>query len=70
MSVSINEPTNQVIVTDPNGAIKVVSVGLRGPAGEPNVGNLQVGVGSLQNEITVRSEASRDLILSANATAP
>jgi hypothetical protein len=71
LSVRVNEPTNQVIVTDPSGgAIKVVSVGLRGPAGTPDIGNLIVGGGSLQNEITVKSEASRDLLLSANTLSP
>lgn len=71
MSVRINEPTNQVIVTDPNGgAIKVVTVGLRGPVGTPDIGNVSVGGGSLQNEITVRSEISRDLLLSANTAHP
>lgn len=63
---------NQVIVTDPSGgAIKVVTVGLRGPAGgDPSVGNLAVGTGVLQNEITVKSSASRDLIISANLESP
>ena len=72
MSVTVNEPTNQVIVTDPRGgAIKVVTVGLRGPAGgEPSVGNLLVGTGTLQNEITVKSSTSRDLIISANLESP
>lgn len=72
MSVTVNEPANQVIVTDPSGgAIKVVTVGLRGPAGgDPSVGNLLVGTGTLQNEITVKSSTSRDLIISANLESP
>lgn len=72
MSVTVNEPANQVIVTDPSGgAIKVVTIGLRGPAGgEPDIGNIAVGTGTLQNEITVKSTTSRDLIISANLQSP
>lgn len=71
MSVTVNEPVNQVIVTDPSGgAIKVVTVGIRGPVGTPDIGNIAVGVGGSQNEITVKSTASRDLIISANVASP
>jgi hypothetical protein len=44
---------------------------LRGPAGgDPSVGNLLIGTGTLQNEITVKSSTSRDLIISANLESP
>ena len=72
-SVTVSETTNQVVVTAPNsGAIKVVEVGIRGPKGEENanVGNLNIGIGEHQNEITVRSGDARDLFISANTSIP
>lgn len=73
MSVRINESTKQVIVTDPNAStLKVVSVGIRGPKGEEttNVGNIQIGIGTYQNEITVQGTTARDLLLSGNQDFP
>ena len=64
MTISINETTNQVIISDPN-HIKVVSVGTPGPA--PDLGAILVGVGSARNEITVASSDARDLFVSGNA---
>ena len=72
-TVTVSETTNQVIVTAPNsGAIKVVEVGVRGPKGEENanVGNLNIGIGEFQNQITVRSADARDLFISANVYSP
>lgn len=66
-SASVNSPAHQVIITDPTASsIRVVSVGIKGPAGSPSYGNLIVGGGVLQNEITVKSTDSRDLFVSAN----
>ena len=63
MTVTINETTNQVIISDPN-HIKVVSVGTPGPA--PDLGEILVGVGNVRNEITVASSSARDLFISGN----
>ena len=63
MTVNIHETTNSVIISDPT-HIKVVSVGVAGPAAD--LGSILVGVGSDRNEITVASSSARDLFVSGN----